>query len=68
MNALTKNILMIFLLVSILSNGQNNYYNKEHKNKIKKLDEMLGTWEGSGWAMNQETRQEEEFAKKIIST
>lgn len=44
--------------------AQSNYYKPENKAALKKLNHLVGTWEGEGWVMNKDTYQKETFKQK----
>ncbi len=59
-------VIIMVLFAGIAGNAQNTYYNAENKNKLKALNWMIGNWEGSGWAMDSQTRKKEVFTQQEI--
>lgn len=57
-----KTVITLSLLAICLFNyGQEDYYNKSNKAKMKSLDWMVGEWQGEGKAMDSQTREFKSF-------
>ena len=60
-----KNLIVTIIcsLCFIGLSAQDEYYSQENKKIMEELSIMVGDWEGSGWAMNNQTRVKEEFTQ-----